>query len=269
MDLSLFSRWENLFILPLKHNIMGKKDRKWQQPKNWKPGSEKLADVNALKQQIIEAFERGKTAQARQKLGYLRKNSADRPDLLAKSLCDLATNYLTDPAEQLALFKEACELNPLDATALNSYGTALAQAGQYDKAFAQFEQSLKVKAENSVTLTSYGTALAQAGQYEKAFAQFEQSLKVNGDSDITLNSYGTALAQAGQYDKAFQQFEQSLKVNALDSVTLTSYGTALAQAERYEESFAQFEQSLKVNAENSVTMGWGCRLIKRIGYSCP
>jgi Tfp pilus assembly protein PilF len=43
-----------------------------------------------------------------------------------------------ETTDKLALFEEALELNPDDTVTLNSYGTALANHNQADKAFEMF-----------------------------------------------------------------------------------------------------------------------------------
>ena len=152
----------------------------------------KLAQVNDLKKQLIEDFNQGNLPRFNTRVGFLRENQADKPALLAKSLSDIAEK-ISDNELKLALFEEALELNPDDTVTLTSYGTALANHNQPDKAFEQFETSLALDPDNTVTLNSYGTALANHNQPDKAFEQFETSLALDPDNTVTLTSYGTAL----------------------------------------------------------------------------
>ncbi|MDM8521407.1 tetratricopeptide repeat protein [Anaerolineales bacterium HSG6] len=227
-----------------------------EKPVNYKPALMRLAEVNALKGEIVADFNRGSRGslkKAYRKLNYLRENQADRPDLFAKSLSDI-NRRIFDRHIQLELLAKAITYNPNDSVTLTSYGTALAQAGQLEKSFEMFEASITVNPSESVTLNSYGTALAQAGQFEKSFEMFEASITVNPENSVTLTSYGTALAQAGQLEKSFEMFEASITVNPSDSVTLNSYGTALAQEGQLEKAFEMFEASLTVNPSDSVTL---------------
>nr|VFJ59829.1 MAG: Signal transduction histidine kinase [Candidatus Kentron sp. FW] len=234
-----------------------KKNPKWkqrpgEQTQTLKAAWQQLDDVNNLKSQIIESPRQGKPERAEQRLGYLRQNQG-QPDLLAKSLCDLA-QQIPQPDWKLALYEEAEELNPFDPVTLNSYATALANAGDTEKAFGLFERSLELKDTEPVTLTSYATALANAGEPEKAFGLFERSLELKDTETVTLNSYATALANAGEPEKAFGLFERSLELKDTETVTLNSYATALANAGEPEKAFGLFERSLELKDTETVTL---------------
>jgi tetratricopeptide (TPR) repeat protein len=76
-----------------------------------------------------------------------------------------------------------------------------------------FERSLQVDANNIIVLNSYGKALADKGEFQKAFEMFERSLQVDANNIIALNSYGKALADKSEFQKAFEMFERSLQLN--------------------------------------------------------
>ncbi|MDM8550906.1 ATP-binding protein [Desulfobacterales bacterium HSG2] len=214
---------------------------------------ESWKSVIELKEKIISFFNQGKR-KAETHLDFLRENQKDRPDLLAKSLSDIAER-ISDREIKLQLFEEAVDKNSAAVVALNSYGTALADNGEYEKSFQMFEKSLNIQPDNSVTLNRYGTALMNAGEFEKSFQMFEKSLESEPDNSVmTLNSYGIALMNAGEFEKSFQMFERSLNLRPSDSVTLTSYGTALMNAGEFEKSFQMFEKSLESEPDNSLTL---------------
>jgi len=222
---------------------------------------ELLESVNKNKDKIIQYVNYQQPDKAHQWLGYLRENQKDTPELLAKSLCDISEK-ITDNDIIIELLKEAAELNPVDSLTLNSYARALADAGEYEKAFRLFEESLNLK-RYDITLNSYARALADAGEYEKAFELFEESLTLKRDNSVTLNSYATALSGKGEYEKAFRLFEESLAIKRSDSVTLTSYATALAGKGEYEKAFELFEESLTIKRSDSVTLtSYGQALIR-------
>jgi tetratricopeptide (TPR) repeat protein len=60
----------------------------------------------------------------------------------------------------------------------------------------------------AVALTSYGTALANHNEPEKAFVLFERSLVVEPNDRVTLFIYGTQLGQVGEYNKAIEMIEK-------------------------------------------------------------
>nr|VFK30814.1 MAG: Signal transduction histidine kinase [Candidatus Kentron sp. MB] len=236
-----------------------RKNPKWnkggqeRQPRSRKNPEQQLEDVNKLKEQILTYLQQDKPARAEQLLGYLRENYQHRPDLLAKSLCDLA-KQIPQPDWELALYREAVDCNAMDTVALTSYATALANAGRTERAFELFQRSLELKDTETVTLNSYATALANAGQSERAFELFQRSLELKDTETVTLNSYATALANAGQSERAFELFQRSLELKDTETVTLNSYATALANAGQSERAFELFQRSLELKDTETVTL---------------
>jgi signal transduction histidine kinase/Flp pilus assembly protein TadD len=137
---------------------------------------------------------------------------------------------------------------------LNSYGKALAEKGDFQKAFEMFERSLQLNANDTIALNSYGKALAEKGDFQKAFEMFERSLQVDANDIIALNSYGYALADNGDFEKAFEMFERSLQVDANDIIALNSYGYALAANNDFQKAFEMFEKSLQIKPDDHITL---------------
>lgn len=167
----------------------------------------RLRSINKNKNQIVKFFNKGKIERAYRWLAYLRKNQASRPDLLCKSLCDVAEK-IDDQEVKVELFEEALTLNPLDTVALTSCATALANAGEFEQARQLFERSLQINPNDHVTLTSYASTLAKAKRYREAFEMFERSLQVKPDNHLTLFLYATALEKVGDYDSAIARLEE-------------------------------------------------------------
>nr|VFK26215.1 MAG: Signal transduction histidine kinase [Candidatus Kentron sp. MB] len=249
-----------------------RKNPKWnkggqeRQPRSRKNPEQQLEDVNKLKEQILTYLQQDKPARAEQLLGYLRENYQHRPDLLAKSLCDLA-KQIPQPDWELALYREAVDCNAMDTVALTSYATALANAGRTERAFELFQRSLEIKDTNTVTLTSYATALANAGQTERAFELFQRSLELKDTETVTLNSYATALANAGQSERAFELFQRSLELKDTETVTLNSYATALANAGQTERAFELFQRSLEIKDTETVTLTSYATALANVGQT--
>jgi len=174
-----------------------------------KSAERKLEEVTQLKQQIIAYFYQGKLRRFNTRLGFLKENQADKPELLAKSLSDIAKN-ICDNEIKLALFGEDLELNPDETVTLTSYGTALANHNQAEKAFEQFETSLQIKPDETVTLTSYGMALAKYNYRKNAFEKFEAALKIDPNNPVALFLYTTVLdvIDKNQYEKAISNIEK-------------------------------------------------------------
>jgi len=98
--------------------------------------------------------------------------------------------------------------NRNDTTTLNSYGKALADNREAEKAFEFFERSLKVNPNDTTTLNSYATALANHNQPDKALALLERSLKIKPDDFVSLFLYVIILEKEGRYKPAILNLEK-------------------------------------------------------------
>jgi len=176
----------------------------------------KLEEVTQLKQQIIADFYQGKLRRFNTRLGFLKENQADKPELLAKSLSDIAENIF-DNEIKLALFGEALQIKPDDTVTLTSYGTALANHNQAEKAFEQFETSLALNPNDPVTLFSLAIALEIEGDYKKALFYMEKierdKLPKNQAGFFCLN-LGRLCYWNQQEEKGDEFFDLAIKMKA-------------------------------------------------------
>src|SRR6187431_1850517 len=74
-----------------------------------------------------------------------------------------------DPRRDADLYQERYRANPKDAEAALRYGKALRAAGQRSQAVAVLEQANIAHPGNKALLAGYGRALADNGNFQKAF----------------------------------------------------------------------------------------------------
>nr|VFJ98824.1 MAG: Tetratricopeptide repeat-containing protein [Candidatus Kentron sp. LFY] len=139
---------------------------------------------------IVEYTRQGKQERAEQFLGFLRENHRERSDLLAKSLCDLA-NQIPQSNWRLGLYREAVEGNPMDAIALTSYATALANTGDNERVFELFERSLAVDPDDQITLLELGLFLETQDRYDEAIEYLERIPLTEADGEGWGGGRGT------------------------------------------------------------------------------
>nr|VFJ92050.1 MAG: Signal transduction histidine kinase [Candidatus Kentron sp. H]VFJ93082.1 MAG: Signal transduction histidine kinase [Candidatus Kentron sp. H]VFJ99933.1 MAG: Signal transduction histidine kinase [Candidatus Kentron sp. H] len=225
---------------------------------------QKLEAANDLKARVLEYIARGNRARAERQLQYLRENARDRPDLLAKSLCDLA-KQIPRSDWKLALFEEAEGLNPSDTVTLTSYATALADVGETARALELFQRSLELKGTETVTLNSYATALANVGETARALELFQRALDIEDTNTVTLTSYARALADVGETARALELFQRSLEVKPDGEDTLLQFGLFLEGQDRFEEAIGHLE-GIRLGALDRRFAGFVCLNLGRLYY---
>ena len=150
------------------------RDRKQKKSQNTRKDSYGLLEsVKKLKGQIIQDIHKGQAARAEKRLDYLRENQREQPELLAKSLSDVA-HQIPDSDFKLRLYEEALGNSRADAVTLTSYATALANANQPERAFELFEKSLAINPNDPITLTSHAALLEHEGNYQRALENFQK-----------------------------------------------------------------------------------------------
>jgi predicted Zn-dependent protease len=113
----------------------------------------------------------------------------------------------------LAMFKEALEKNPNDTTLMNKYANFLFETGKFPEAVSWFEKLVAMQPDSPDAKTDFGTALWNAGEKDKAMAQYQAALKIDPKHMPTLHN----LAIVYEEDRKLAQAEKTLKqMEAID-----------------------------------------------------
>jgi tetratricopeptide (TPR) repeat protein len=106
------------------------------------------------------------------------------------------------PAEGLALLREAAARRPRDADAQRLLGNALAESGSFGPARAAFEAALAVQPADPRTLTGLGNVLLQQGDAAGALARQDRALALRPDYAFALANRSAALIALGRIEEA-------------------------------------------------------------------
>jgi tetratricopeptide (TPR) repeat protein len=107
----------------------------------------------------------------------------------------------------LAMFKEALEKNPNDTTLITKYANFLFDTGKFSEAVTWFEKVAALQPESPDARTDLGTALWNAGQKDKAMAQYQSALKIDPKHMATLHN----LTIVYEEDRKLADAEKTIK----------------------------------------------------------
>jgi len=159
-----------------------------------------LARLGDLKLERIEAQVKEARAQSAQ-------NPADTG--LKQKLEELERRQLEMALEDIAGRVQA---HPTDMGLRTRLGVLYYEAGEYDKAIAEFQQAQKDPRHGLRALNYMGRSFMHKGMYELAIRRFEEALKrVEGFTDWTkelLYSLGSCYEQMGRLEDARVQYEK-------------------------------------------------------------
>ncbi|CAN5209405.1 tetratricopeptide repeat protein [soil metagenome] len=129
-----------------------------------------------------------------------------------------------DPRAGIDAAGEHFRSNPKDVDAALRYGQALRTTGQRAQAVAVFEQATIANPGNKQLMAGYGRALADNGNFQRAFDVLSSAhTPANPDWRI-LSVQGAVLDQMARHDEARRYYESALKIRPEEPSVLSNLG---------------------------------------------
>ena len=136
---------------------------------------------------------------------------------------------------------------PHSATALNSYGLALAENGKKVEAIKQYQKALESDPRFVHSYHNLANALLDLNRVDESIPYYLEALRYDSTHFPAHNGLGTAFAQRGQVDEAIKHFKESLRIKPLYNVARCNLAIVYAQSGRADEAIATFKEALRIN----------------------
>src|SRR3982075_2430710 len=163
-----------------------------------------------------------------------------------------------NPQSQVEAYGERYRANPKDAEAALAYGQALRGAGQRAQAVAVLEQATIAHAGNKTLLAGYGRALADNGNFQKAFDVLSKAHSPDNPDWRILSVQGTALDQLGKHDEARRYYASALKIAPDEPSVLSNLGLSYVLSKdlpKAEETLRRAYASTRADARVRQNLG--------------
>src|ERR1700726_4646995 len=129
-----------------------------------------------------------------------------------------------DPHRAVEVYGERYRADPKNAEAALAYGQALRATGQRSQAVAMLEQATIAHPGDKALLAGYGRALADNGNFQKAFDVLSRAHPPDNPNWRILSVQGTVLDQLGRYEEARQYYASALKIVPEEPTVLSNLG---------------------------------------------
>ncbi len=129
-----------------------------------------------------------------------------------------------DSSRDIEAYGERFRANPRDAEAAMRYGQALRANGQRAQAVSVFEQATLNNPGNKTLMAGYGRALADAGNFERAFEVLGSAHSPANPDWRILSAQGAALDQMSRHDEARGYYANALKIRPEEPSVLSNLG---------------------------------------------
>ncbi len=153
------------------------------------------------------------------------------------------------PADAVALFDRAIELEPMNAVLHNNRAVAHDRAGKKDNAQAGFAEAARLKPDYGDALHNLGNMLRRLGRLAEAEAAYRKAMPHLRDSADLLNHLGIALLGQGKHAEAEACLRRALKLRPDLAEAHNNLGVVCEQTGRLEEASAAYQESLRLKPD--------------------
>lgn len=162
-----------------------------------------------------------------------------------------------DEAEKLC--RQAIEIKPDFAGAINTLGIVEFKRGKFAEAAENFKKTIEVSPNYEGIYFNYSNALSLSGKPEEAEAQLQKAIQItppNANPPIwveSLNNLAFSYSRKQKIENAAENFERILQIAPERSDVRANYALMLLQLKKVDDAQKQIEQALQENpsqAEN-------------------
>lgn len=192
----------------------------------------------------------GKKGQAQEESASAERLSSLKVRRDQALLCIAKGNLLLDrgdldgAAEQ---FRQASELDPVNAGAHYNLGLALAKLKRAQEARSQFQEAIALDPKFVLAYNALGLSYKKAGQFIEAQTAFRQALHVDPQCAEAKNNLGTLYAVLGENSKAVDLFKEAIEDVPGYPMPYLNWGLLLANQGSLKEAQMMFEKVLQIS----------------------
>jgi tetratricopeptide (TPR) repeat protein len=155
----------------------------------------------------------------------------------------------TDKA--LALYREALNNDPSNATYFESIGLIHQKLGETDEAEKSFLKSHELQ-ENYLTCNRLGIFYYQEEDYEKAITYYQKAISLNETDAVLWGNLGLAYEKQGNVVEAEKSYLESINLNPDDGGALNRLGLFYYNQQQYDKAISWYKQALEKQPNHAV-----------------
>ena len=144
------------------------------------------------------------------------------------------------------------------------FGDSLLRKRDYDGALAAFDKALELDPDNATVLNSRGLTYSNRGEDERAMADYDLALRRRPNFPAPYNNRGLIFLRRGELQRAYDEFNLALSLNSGNNryVNLLNLGRVQTLRKQYESALTYFAEGKPLSPE-----GWQIPNYRCITYS--
>lgn len=159
-----------------------------------------------------------------------------------------------DVQEAIRLYEELIEIQPGSVEARTNLGVALARAGRYNDAVAQYDEALKYAPDNPSVLLDLALAWYKQAAFDKAAVQLERLRAKHSEQKQSLYLLADCYLRLGRNTDAVTLLQPAYNADPDDRAVNFALGTALIRAGQIDRGEVIIEQVAKTGSQNEVDL---------------
>jgi tetratricopeptide (TPR) repeat protein len=146
-------------------------------------------------------------------------------------------------------------------------GDSLLKKRDYDGALAVLDKALDLDPDNATVLNSRGLAYSNKGDEERALADFDLALQRRPNFSAPFNNRGLIFLRRGELQRAYDEFNIALSLNtgAGRYTNLLNLGRVQTLRKQYESALAYFAEGKPLNPGGWQIAGYRCITYAEMG----
>ena len=136
----------------------------------------------------------------------------------------------------------------------NRSGEAQAQAGNEEKALADFEASVKFNPESWRAVHNRAVSYAAQGKIKEAMVDFDRTIELNQNYANAYFNRGELSYLQGEFPKALRDYTEALRLAPPESSTLNSRGHAFYRLHQFNDALRDYGEAIKLDPENAAAL---------------
>lgn len=146
-------------------------------------------------------------------------------------------------------------------------GDSLLKKRDYDGALAVLNKALELDPDNATVLNSRGLAYSNKGDEEHALADFDLALQRRPNFPAPYNNRGLIFMRRGELQRAYDEFNIALSLNAGANryINLFNLGRVQTLRKLYESALANFAEGKQLNPEGWQIPNYRCNTYAEMG----
>lgn len=158
-------------------------------------------------------------------------------------------------------YRQALELDPLNAESYNGYGGSLFEHGKFTEAEANLRKSIGLNPDLVQARLNLVLALRAQGKFDEAIKECERVLQLDPTSDKACSCLADLLMLLGKADEAISYYRRALQFDPKSADARIGLGLALADKHEFAEAEALFKVVIDSKKQAKAFDGLGYVLI--------